>query len=499
MEKLFINFTNHPTSEWDEKQIEAAKKYGKIIDMDFPKIQPDSSEYDIIKLANQYAKTILSKGEPSDLTIHIMGEQTFCHTIINILTKKGARCVASCTQRETFKFVKYRYYDKKIVKVRKDKISMKQKKTHFSTMALIWLLLLEVLIIVSFQGKCYNYFWVLIAMMIIPLVTLSYLGKSNYDYDFWPRTTIITRLMSNVIAPTWLGALYLFFFVIHIGWLTDGSLNLFLHKTYPNTTEIVESLIAGFFGTICIISFFPDSRPDNRNKKNKVFISGISALFNPPISLTHDRFSVVPLVKILLTSNINHEKCQFVILYSDFYQTDVKRETIVNTIQLDKEMKSDFNGNISKYFNDNDFDNNDKLNINNIIELDNLSTSGLLKVLIKVVAKHNIPNIDSDWLKNNISIRFTNPYNYNDYKNCFNALSNELSYINSEETDIFFNITPGTAAISAIGTLLSIDSKYKLFYHSQDEMDKENPIIEIDKTNLPFESLLSQALESIRK
>ena len=499
MEKLFINFTNHPTSEWDEKQIEAAKKYGKIIDMDFPKIQPDSSEYDIIKLANQYAKTILSKGKPSDLTIHIMGEQTFCHAIINILTEKGARCVASCTQRETFKFVKYRYYDKKIVKVRKDKKNIKQKKTHFSTMALIWLLLLEVLIIVSFQGKCYNYFWVLIALMIIPLVTLSYLGKSNYDYDFWPRTTIITRLMSNVIAPTWLGALYLFFFVIHIGWLTDGSLNLFLHKTYPNTTEIVESLITGFFGTICIISFFPDSRPDNRNKKNKVFISGISALFKPPISLTDDKFSIVPLVRILLKSNINHEKCQFVILYSDFYQKNDKRETIVNTIQLDKEMKSDFNGNISQYFNDNDFNDNDKLDINNKIELDNLSTTGLLKVLIKVVAKHIIPGIDPNWLKNNISIRFTGPYNYDDYKNCFNALNNELSFLNTEETDIFFNLTPGTAATSAIVTLLSIDSKYKLFYYSQNEMDKENPIIEIDKSNLPFESLLSQALESIRK
>ena len=38
MEKVFVNFTNHPSETWEEKQIEAAHQYGKIVDLPFPNV-----------------------------------------------------------------------------------------------------------------------------------------------------------------------------------------------------------------------------------------------------------------------------------------------------------------------------------------------------------------------------------------------------------------------------------------------------------------------------
>lgn len=40
MEKAFVNFTNHPSEYWEEKQLKEALKYGKIYDLPFPAIDP---------------------------------------------------------------------------------------------------------------------------------------------------------------------------------------------------------------------------------------------------------------------------------------------------------------------------------------------------------------------------------------------------------------------------------------------------------------------------
>ena len=37
---MFINYTNHPSASWGEKQTDEAKKYGEIVDMPFLNISP---------------------------------------------------------------------------------------------------------------------------------------------------------------------------------------------------------------------------------------------------------------------------------------------------------------------------------------------------------------------------------------------------------------------------------------------------------------------------
>jgi len=118
---LFINLSNHPSSTWQSAQLEAAKQYGEIIDIDFPAVDTLCLPERVDQLANQYALDIINRGAPTCITAHVMGEMTLTFRIVELLKAQGIRCVASTTERivtdlpdnrkETqFTFVQFREY-----------------------------------------------------------------------------------------------------------------------------------------------------------------------------------------------------------------------------------------------------------------------------------------------------------------------------------------------------------------------------------------------------
>ena len=118
---LFINLSNHPSSTWQPAQLEAARQYGEIIDIDFPTVDALCESEMVDHLANQYAQDIINRGTPTCITAHVMGEMTLTFRIVELLKAQGIRCVASTTERivtdltdnrkETqFSFVQFREY-----------------------------------------------------------------------------------------------------------------------------------------------------------------------------------------------------------------------------------------------------------------------------------------------------------------------------------------------------------------------------------------------------
>ena len=118
---MFINFSNHSLSTWTEKQIKAAKEYGELEEIVFPNINPQFTTEQVQMLATDYVTKILTHYLTENLTIHVMGELTFCFSVVQQLKEKGVRCVASTTERiveETadnkkvtqFSFVQFREY-----------------------------------------------------------------------------------------------------------------------------------------------------------------------------------------------------------------------------------------------------------------------------------------------------------------------------------------------------------------------------------------------------
>jgi len=70
---LFINLSNHPLDQWDEKQRAAAAQFGEAQDMPFPQIDPDASNDDIEALVNDYVAKIITLAERHDVTVHYHG------------------------------------------------------------------------------------------------------------------------------------------------------------------------------------------------------------------------------------------------------------------------------------------------------------------------------------------------------------------------------------------------------------------------------------------
>lgn len=107
---------------WEQEQLDAAAEYGSIRDIPFPDIDPSGDEQYIKEIADKASEEIFRLADTHDITVHIMGEQTFTFLMVDRLLSKGIKCIASTTCREaeisdgiktsTFRFVQFRRYEK---------------------------------------------------------------------------------------------------------------------------------------------------------------------------------------------------------------------------------------------------------------------------------------------------------------------------------------------------------------------------------------------------
>lgn len=119
---MFINFSNHPSSRWYGKQLDEAKKYGDIIDVPFPMVDPELTEEQIEMIANEYTKIIM-ENEPQ--AVMCSGEFSLTFAVVKKLLNHRIKCVCACTKRvameetledgtvkkiSNFEFVKFREY-----------------------------------------------------------------------------------------------------------------------------------------------------------------------------------------------------------------------------------------------------------------------------------------------------------------------------------------------------------------------------------------------------
>lgn len=94
----FVNFTNHNSSKWAPSQVEAAEKYGDIVDVPFPAVDPLATKEDISALAEKSVEEILAN-HPD--VVMAQGEFTLTFAVVKKLQEKGVKCVVACTRRRT--------------------------------------------------------------------------------------------------------------------------------------------------------------------------------------------------------------------------------------------------------------------------------------------------------------------------------------------------------------------------------------------------------------
>lgn len=123
---MLINLSNHNSDLWSRQQIDAASRYGEILDLEFPTVDPNGDKDYIGKLAEEYSDTVLQRlcnSDPLTSAVHVMGEMTATFAIVSRLQAKGIKCIASTSERIThlsaddpttkissFRFVRFREY-----------------------------------------------------------------------------------------------------------------------------------------------------------------------------------------------------------------------------------------------------------------------------------------------------------------------------------------------------------------------------------------------------
>ena len=86
---MFINYTNHPSENWSEKQKTAAAQYGEIIDMPFPDISPKTTIEEMNELVKGECNRIVETVENAEHSaVLCQGEFCFTYMLVNELLKR---------------------------------------------------------------------------------------------------------------------------------------------------------------------------------------------------------------------------------------------------------------------------------------------------------------------------------------------------------------------------------------------------------------------------
>ncbi len=322
---------------------------------------------------------------------------------------------------------------------------------------------------------------------------------------FLPNKKIFTKLMSNAIAPNWLGAFYLLLFVVHIGWLTDGSLNYF-QTSNDNLMPVTVSLLTGLLGMTVLICFFPEGKPNKEDAKHIVFVSGISLLAKDKqkIVLSKKEYTKVSLYNVgglvkIFSLCFDKKKVEstnvskLLILNSNaHYQADYFKDLVVEIcVKKNQQHKWEHfleNG-LKVDYQTIDSGNEDSVVIYVIID-NSASVEDNLRTIIKIRGLQDFPNEEEFFT--NLQIDFTLPCDYDDFEQCFRELNDSIKKEDNKEQLLYFNLTPGTGIVGSLMTLFSLDKYRELYFYAQ-YSSKE--LVPVDKSKVPLENLLSQALE----
>ena len=130
--------------------------------------------------------------------------------------------------------------------------------------------------------------------------------------------------------------------------------------------------------------------------------------------------------------------------------------------------------------------------------------------MIRIIAHNEFP--EKKWIlkPDKFNIIFTNEeVDYDNFQHCFETITNYLTEKDDTSHVLYFNLTPGTANVSALMTLMAIDGDRKLFYYipendpqkviNMSEKEKELRLTEVPKNELSLDNLLSQAIETLNK
>ena len=342
----------------------------------------------------------------------------------------------------------------------------------YSFGALLLTLIGEGCALTGIQGYCDK--WLYGTLLALVLVVLLWLLALCWGVRFGIRSVILTKLLANAITPRRLGVLYLLFFVVHLGWLTNSAMSLFIPSESFDT--IVYATLICIGGMVVLILFFPDGR-DVKDKDAKEIIVSAMSLISVPRSGNYADLNLRPLVRILQKRQINN--CELLILRSDYNKmTDADlSNSIKNVMEF-----------LYTYTHE------DKDLVTNLLTGKTIKQQ--METLIKKVALIEFPEQKEEIER--LTIDWTDPCDYNKFRPCHDALTQKIKEKDDNNHKLICYVSPGTSLVGALITLMAIDGDRELYYYSQEKnIDDSQRLMLVNKNEIPLKNLLSQALETL--
>ena len=103
----FINFSNHSSVSWGDQQREEAQKWGDIIDVAFPMVDPNLSGQEVEEMAGKCVADILRYHLVSLLKEHGIPVLSACSKR-NVMEEKKQD--GTVYKRSVFRFIQFREY-----------------------------------------------------------------------------------------------------------------------------------------------------------------------------------------------------------------------------------------------------------------------------------------------------------------------------------------------------------------------------------------------------
>lgn len=100
---MFINLSNHSSLNWSIEQILEASKYGEIVDISFPEVDPSGDTDYYNKLVDDCVAHIMSLDKSP--VVMVQGEFILTFRIVTKLKTMGIKCVAASTKREAMESI----------------------------------------------------------------------------------------------------------------------------------------------------------------------------------------------------------------------------------------------------------------------------------------------------------------------------------------------------------------------------------------------------------
>ena len=99
---MFLNLTNHPSSQWHRNQRAQASYWGEIIDLPFPSVDAQLDMWGICVLGDILLREIVSLSPDAVLC---QGEITLCYYLVTRLHQSHITVLAACSRRDSCEII----------------------------------------------------------------------------------------------------------------------------------------------------------------------------------------------------------------------------------------------------------------------------------------------------------------------------------------------------------------------------------------------------------